>query len=147
MDDRRHAVATLLREGKTQGQIATELGVSRITIVKDVAALRAEWQTLRERNRDAWMEMELAKLDAAEAVAWEHVRSSPKSKLFGLDRVLAIIDRRAKLLGLDAPLKVDIARTVREKAIEVARENDLDVDEVMAEMEAILAGREDAITH
>jgi hypothetical protein len=145
IDDRRRDVAALLREGKTQAQIARDLRVSIQLVNQDVQALQAEWRELHARDRDVWMAQELAKLDAAEAVAWDHVRTNVKGKLFGLDRVLAIMDRRAKLLGLDAPTKIDLTQNVRAKAEEIARENDLSVDDVMAEMEAILAGRSDAI--
>ena len=34
--------------------------------------------------------------------------SEEKSALFAIDRVLAIMDRRAKLMGLDAPIKTEV---------------------------------------
>jgi orotate phosphoribosyltransferase-like protein len=145
IDDRRQQVAALRRQGRTMAQIARELGVSTATISIDVRAMQVEWQELHRRDHDAWMMTELAKLDALEAAAWEQVAAS-KGRMFGIDRVLAIMDRRAKLLGLDAPTKIDLTQSVRAKAEEIARENDLSVDDVMAEMEAILAGRPDSTT-
>lgn len=145
-EDRRRQVAALLRQGYREIQIARQLGVAPSTVSKDATRLRAEWRQLRDRDRDAWIETELAKLDAAEAEAWRFVAEGGRPRLFGLDRVLAVMDRRARLLGLDAPTKIDIAQSVKDRAEAVAREHDLDVAEVMAEMEAVLAGRVDSST-
>jgi hypothetical protein len=50
-----------------------------------------------------------------------------------VDSVLRIMERRAKLLGLDAPTKIDW----RDSAAQTAKDLGLDPSEVLAEAEAI----------
>ena len=38
----------------------------------------------------------------------EKALSEEKSSMFAIDRVLAIMDRRAKLMGLDAPVRTEV---------------------------------------
>ena len=54
---------------------------------------------------------ELAELEAEARVAWEmvDVKDNPKTRASGLTILNRIHIRRAKLLGLDAPTKLDVA--------------------------------------
>lgn len=100
MEERRRKVAALYLAHVTQTEIATRLGLSQPTVSRDVEAIRREYRQAREELIDR----EAAGLDAIErdcvlqyqatkAVEWIRARLETKQ-------------RRAKLLGLDAPQKV-----------------------------------------
>lgn len=127
-------IAELYVRGYTQQAIANEIGVSRSQIAYDLKTIRTRWQASTLRNFDAAKEEELSKLDAVEQEAWDAYRRSQKEKqktvtekvegdssgrtkaqvtketANGDPRFLAIIqtciDRRCKILGIDAPTKI-----------------------------------------
>lgn len=102
IEGRRSQVAALLLENKSEREIARTLDVSKTTARNDIAAVRAEWQERRLTSVDTWMSEELKRLDVAMAAIWPHVQSGDN---WSIDRMIAIMERRAKYLGLDA--KVD----------------------------------------
>lgn len=102
IEGRRAKVAALLLENKSERQIARELGISKTNARNDIGHVRAEWQERRLTSIDTWMAEELKRLDVAMAAIWPHVTAGDTWRI---DRMLAIMDRRAKYLGLDA--KVD----------------------------------------
>ena len=74
--------------------------------------------------------LELARLDVAQRAIWKKV---VKGDLAAIDRLLKIMQRRAKLIGLDAPVKLDVRQMVRETAAELG----LSQDEAKETFEAI----------
>lgn len=97
---RRRKVAELRLQHWTETEIAEALGVSQPTISRDLAHIRDEWREERVRSYDDWVAEELAKLAALERTLL------PEAILEGgqaVDRVLSVMDRRARLLGLDKP--------------------------------------------
>ncbi len=104
----------------------------------DVAALRAEWRAEAGQDRDEWIACELGKLEAIEAECWRILYNDAKGQLFAIDRILSVMARRAALLGLDAPTRVNLEATVRGEAERIARERDLPLDEVLAEVARII---------
>jgi len=99
IEARQQQVANLVRNHYTAMQIATRLGVPRRTIDRDIAALRTQWRERRAIDTDEWVNSELERLAVAERAVWPKVESG---NLFAVDRLLAILDRRARYLGLDA---------------------------------------------
>ena len=100
--DRR--ISGLRIRGWTYPDIAREVGVSVATayraVQRSLALIRAE----SAENAHEWREMELQRLE----VMWKSL--SPRGedgewRIDKLDRSLKIMERRAKLLGLDAPEK------------------------------------------
>jgi hypothetical protein len=57
---------------------------------------------------DEFRRLEGQRLDLLLEKAMDKALSEEKSALFAIDRVLAIMDRRAKLMGLDAPIKTEV---------------------------------------
>jgi len=57
---------------------------------------------------DEYRRLETDRLDTLLELAMRKVESEDKGFLFAIDRVLAIMDRRAKLLGLDSPVKHEV---------------------------------------
>ena len=103
---RREAIAAMRARGLTQRQIRDSLlnmkppiEVSIATVNRDLKIIRAEWKQKATESIDEWIASELADLDELEKQAWREKR---------YDLVLKIKDRRAKLLGLDKPMRTEL---------------------------------------
>lgn len=128
--ERRQQIATRYLRGETQAGIAADLGIDQATVSRDLVAVRAAWLASSVRDFDTAVAQELAKIDEIESEYWQAWERSkmPKEatlteKVEGkdsrsrarvqrehrdgnpayLDGVLKCIERRCKLLGLDAP--------------------------------------------
>lgn len=97
--ERQTEVAALARSHYSAIEIAKRLGVTPRTVSNDLAVLRAQWRERREVDTDEWVASELERLAVAERAIWPQVE---RGKLVAIDRLLAIMDRRARYLGLDA---------------------------------------------
>ena len=117
--------ATLRLRGKTYVEIAHELGVSKSTAYDMVSRALSELPT---ESTAELLANETAKLDYLEAKAHEimvkhHAHVTPSGKVATLDgeiitddgpvlqamnTLLKIADRRAKLLGLNAPVRTEL---------------------------------------
>lgn len=130
-------VAREYLKGRLQAEVAADLGLSLATIKRDLAKVRQRWLDSALRDFDALKAEQLAKIDTVEAEAWamwsrsceRQVRTSTQEveatrypgcntrtdneQGAGDPRYLQIalqcVERRSRLLGLDAPQK--IART------------------------------------
>jgi hypothetical protein len=127
--------ADLYCRGWAQQRIAKELGVSPSTICQDLKTIRQRWRDSQISNIDEHIAKTLAQLDLAESEAWAAWEASkgPHLKTRTVDRsaddggytetatseeeltgdprylseIRGIIERRCKLLGLDAPARVE----------------------------------------
>lgn len=127
----RETIATLRLKAYTLQQIVDETGLSKSTVQRVLRELLAEWQARAASATDEIKAAELAKLDALERDAWaEWERSkmewSKRSVKTGgpngketkvekgeqcgdpryLNVILGIHERRARLLGIEAPQKI-----------------------------------------
>lgn len=102
--------------------------VPPMRVYKDLKQLLINWKREHEENIDLYITKELSKLDKIESELWDAWERSKKrivskirqsglkterSETFAgnpryLDLVLSVQQRRAKLLGLDAPVRVDL---------------------------------------
>ena len=139
----RRKIADLYLQGWLQADIARELGVSQLTISNDIKALHRQWLTESLIDFGAAKARELAKIDALERTyhtAWirscedaETTRQEGSktgvSKIVktakgqaGDPRFLAgiqwCIERRCKIMGIDAPTKMDLRINELDAAIE-----------------------------
>lgn len=95
---------TMRSRGFTYQKIADAMGCSMTGAFKRVQrALAAIPQEAVEEYR----RLEGERLDSLLAVALHQALTGSRS-LLAIDRVLAIMDRRAKLMGLDAPIRQQI---------------------------------------
>lgn len=134
---RRTQVAVLRLTHLTQREIAKRLGVSVGTINADLQAIREEWAERRATAYDDWVAEELAKLDSLERA---FLRLALQGQTTAADRVLAVMDRRSRLVGLDKPqlhehtvitrdaLDAEIERLEAEVAARAAREEAASAD-------------------
>lgn len=86
----------------TYAQIATALGVPRSTAWKLVQSALKD--TLQEPADDV-RKLELETLDRLQFALWQQATNGNHG---AVDRVLRVMERRAKLLGLDAPRKQEL---------------------------------------
>jgi hypothetical protein len=122
-------------EGKTQAEIAVELQITQQQVSYDLKTLQTRWTQQANAKIDEAKAKELAKLDNLEREYWAAWLDSKKEfrgttaertrgKNFGtkvqikkerrdgdpryLDGVMSCIERRCKILGLDAPTKAQL---------------------------------------
>lgn len=112
VEERRRRVATMLLSGGSGRQIAEAVGVSHTTIQRDIAAIRAEWHDIAQRSYDDWLAEELATLALLQRqmlpMAMGTGAADPADRQRAAAKVLDIMARRAKLLGLDAPERHEV---------------------------------------
>ncbi len=101
----------LKKAGRTYDEIRRALGISKGAAVKAVARGLAELRAETLADAEELRAVEAARLDAAQASIWAQVLQGNHG---AIDRFVRISQRRAMLLGLDAPTKVDA--TVEQKA-------------------------------
>ena len=96
----------LRKRGLNYTQIGKKLGCSRSTACRYVLS---ELENLADKCREEAVhvrDLELQRLDDLYLIAYRAIIDG--NDLAGIDRCLRIMERRAKLLGLDAAEKVDV---------------------------------------
>jgi hypothetical protein len=93
----------LRRGGASYPDIASVLKVSVAGAYKAVMRALAETQAVTAEDAARVKELELARLDELLLGVYP---SAKRGSMAALDRVLRIMERRSKFLGLDAPTKV-----------------------------------------
>lgn len=102
---KRRADALELRvAGATYEQMAAKLGVTRESCRQAVIAAVADLEAVCAERATEVRELELRRLDAMLLGLWDRAR---RGEVRAVDAVLRIQDRRAKLLGLDAAMRID----------------------------------------
>lgn len=101
----------LRKAGKTLRQIADILGYSHEMVRKDIQSVIQTIVAETRDNAQHLVSMELARLDDMQFSLWADARKGDKK---AIDTVLRIMERRAKLLGLDINRNVTITVTPEE---------------------------------
>ena len=106
----RRARAVEMRLGKaTYDQIAAVLGYSsRAAVAVDIKRAFEQAVSERDKNVDLLRQEELAALDRLQLSIWP---MATKGDLGAIDRILKIIDKRCKLLGLDPSISMNVEVT------------------------------------
>jgi len=97
---RRRQVAELRLQHMTLDEIATKLGISKSTASVDLKHVRDEWAERRSATYEEWVGEELAKLDRLERTL---LPAAIAGDYPAVDRIMNLMDRRARMLGLDKP--------------------------------------------
>jgi hypothetical protein len=115
--DRRLAALNMRREGATFESIATAIAVkfsqpaySKSTAYKDVCAALQEATTTRKNSAEELIALELERLDYYLLKIAGEVR---KGNLKAIATAIKINESRRKLLGLDAPVQVQIEQGIQ----------------------------------
>jgi transposase len=154
-DERRRRVEHLTIAGSHVNAIAAALHVNRKTVLRDQYAIRAEWARARVDAYDRHASEELVRLAKLQEAVWgaalqvgttydvgEDGRRVPRSledRKFSLAcarEARMISDQRSKLLGLYAPLRLD----VRDDRMQSREDFDREVMEHLARLDAADAG-------
>lgn len=135
---RMQAALELRRAGRDYREIGNQLGIGKSTAHRLVlAALAGAREQLEGDVQEAKAE-EISRLDGLLTALWQKARAG---EVGAVDRVLKIAERRAKLLGLDAP--VTLAHTGKNGGPIVTRNDGIDLstltDEELAAYEALVA--------
>lgn len=101
--ERRKRVLVARLRGDSFRTIAEREKISTSTAHADMSTALAD---IPRQEADELRQQEEERLNALQAAYWEAALSG---NLEAADRVLRIIDRRARLLGLDAPQRMEIA--------------------------------------
>jgi hypothetical protein len=110
IEQRRQSVASMVASHYTYREIGDALGIASSTVSDDVKAIRERWRQRATADYASFLAEEIAKLDLLEhELLPKALSGGPKGglNLSAVDRVLAIRDRRARMLGLDVPSKVE----------------------------------------
>lgn len=107
--ERRREVARLRLAGvRDQRELAARLGVSLGTINSDIKAINQQWERETTLDIDAEKRIDLARIEALIVVLWPLALAG---KAHVVDRIVSLMQHKAKLLGLEAPQKQDLNLT------------------------------------
>ncbi len=136
--ERRQQIAALRLGGeRSHTKLAAQFNVTTRTIDKDFLIIDEWWRERAAADVGAAKGQDAERIEELIAAIWtQALDPNQKGQNFYIDRVIALLDRRAKLLGLDAPLKID--RGLLEYAKQYAREHGQDEREAVATAEEIL---------
>jgi hypothetical protein len=151
--ERQLQVLRMRATGATYDDIAKALGLGNRGVAHRIMQ-KALKDVIKEPVQEV-VQLELARLDRLLAAIWgpaigvvqiNGLTTNVPPDLFALDRVLSIMQRRAKLLGLDAPIKKQISGefVMKGAAEQIAEKYGLDADEVLAQAEELLRSVSDA---
>jgi len=121
-EENRQKCIDLRRDGKTYAQIGQEMGFTaqraHAIITKELARIRSERQQSNEDVRDIEIEridklmgVCMERADPPETKDPELLELQAENRMKAIDRAVKLMDRRAKLLGLDAPKRIDTSIT------------------------------------
>ncbi len=113
--ERRSQVMQMTVAGKTTDQIAGEFMVSRQTIAKDIkSALKSTEESMLTATVEVRRVQHLRLEQAFDAI-WIQIKTGD---LDAIKVMISLLDRESKLLGLDAPQRIDVRRRIEERAAE-----------------------------
>jgi hypothetical protein len=108
-EQRTAEILRLARQGWQCQAIGDKLGIMRQEVYRLIHTALEEARTVRKEEVELLTELERQRLDAMTAGVQEMAEKGDAKKI---DSALKIMDRRAKLLGLDAPVKQEIDTAV-----------------------------------
>lgn len=113
IEARRQRAFEMRRGGGSYRAIGAALGVSHEIARQDVAAIMEQVNAESREMAAEYRSIQIERLDAMLTAIWPRALKAnpenPQAQMAAVDRVLRIEERRAKLLGLDAPQAVDLS--------------------------------------
>lgn len=94
---------TLRQSGASYAEIARAMGTSTSRAHQYVTKALAEWREARIEAAEEIASTEMSRIDLIQRSIWAQAL---RGDLAAIDRIIKLMERRAKLLGLDAPTKV-----------------------------------------
>jgi transposase-like protein len=137
-ENRRKAVE-LRRAGASFSQIAAQLGMAKSSAHKAVSKALAEIRGELDEQARLLQAQEADRLDALQTKMWTRAIGGD---VIAIDKVLRIMERRARLLGLDQPQKVAPTTPEGDQPYQPGQMSDAEMDARIAELEAKHRGDE-----
>jgi transposase len=141
--DRQTKVAEMRLAGFTsQRAIAQRLGVDKATISRDFKELDAKFQEIAAQVIVRAKGLDLERIEALIDAIWAKAENGDT---WSIDRIVKLLERKANLLGLDAPKKTEVTgkdggpMQVEHITSMLAADMGLDPEEVLAEADRIVA--------
>src|SRR3972149_1657318 len=106
IEQRREIVAANILAGNTYVTIGKALDISPATVCSDFKAILAQWRENYAYTIDEWIAVQLRRLDVLINSIWD---KSKEGDLAAMDRVMRLMERQRRLLGLDAPIRQEIS--------------------------------------
>lgn len=103
--ERRLRIIEARKRGHTLQAIADQEGISPQAVHKQIRLQIDAWKLQCNEEVRALVELESQRLDEAHKALWP---KAIRGHLPSIDRVIKIMERRAKLLGLDAPARTEL---------------------------------------
>jgi predicted transcriptional regulator len=103
---RQRQVLELRTAGFTQPQIAEKLGVDQATVSRDLKEAFSAYAQELDEEKKHYARLDLRRLEAIIAAQWP---AAEEGCTKAARVVLAALERRAKLLGLDAKQQVEVS--------------------------------------
>ena len=105
MEERRDKVVKMTLAGMSTREIALELDVNQSTISRD---LKARLEAISKGNKEIEREraLELARINSLITVQWPRAMEGDETEK-PTKMILQLMERRSKLLGLDAPKRME----------------------------------------
>ena len=101
--ERRTKAVALRKMGWSYGRISVQLGMTKSSVHKAVTKALTDAQEHLNGEADILRTQELDRLDDLQSFFWADAsKGNPKANA----QILKVMERRAKLLGLDAPTKI-----------------------------------------
>lgn len=129
--ERQAEALKLKKEGTSYREIARKLGYASHSGARK-AVEKALTKIVKE-PAESYLKLSLLRLDDMRKALWWKVMTGDVPSILAM---LKIEEREAKLLGLDAPTKIDIEHRIRQ----IATEAGLDPDEAVQEAQRIIGG-------
>ena len=104
-EQRRSRLATLVDAQMTQREMAAAIKVALSTVNADLKVLRAQWTKTQIGGMDNVMVEDLHRIASAMQAIWAEVAGG---NLFAIDRLVKLIELRARLLGYEPPRRLDL---------------------------------------
>ena len=117
--ERRQEAVKLRIAGATFQQIGDRLGMTRQGAHVTIKRYLYETAKATEESADELRVLELQRLDALQASHWSDAMKGDIQKTLA---ILRIMNRRAALMGLDAPVRAEIANVTPVEIVEVVRD-------------------------
>jgi AcrR family transcriptional regulator len=141
--DRQTKVAEMRLAGFTsQRAIAQRLGVDKATISRDFKELDAKFQEIAAQVIVRAKGLDLERIEALIDAIWAKAENGDT---WSIDRIVKLLERKANMLGLDAPKKTEVTgkdggpMQVEHITSMLAADMGLDPEEVLAEADRIVA--------
>ena len=103
--EKRQQALDLRLAGGSYREIGQQIGISHVQAYRRVDAALSELHKLQMQKAEKLREIELERLEKMHEALWPKVRNGDEKAVRAL---VAVMDRRAKLLGLDAPTRMQV---------------------------------------